>query len=258
MSIVRRLVVVAILQAQALSAHGLDAALSGVFPLKVYPAAPELSVPAGGDAGVLGVELPAGSVGRLAVPYQSLSNLLGRLPPAVGVDIPGIRRADEYDDTLVDYDLQAEQQPELTNGGGCWVSNLQSLSRIEVATRSGEAWPSSLPVAVNIVCMQASRVQLVPMQGGREVRAWSAALAKDPSLAPLLIEIMPELVPGYGALADNQFQTQAQGDALHRLKLAIRVVAYAGNEFQREYPRRGGDIDARDIALQIKSTAIVQ
>ncbi|WP_373079042.1 hypothetical protein [Zhongshania sp.] len=253
-----RIVFAAIAQAIALVAHGLDTELSGVISLQVYPTAPVSGLATGATAAMVGGETIHRPGGRYEVQYLPLASLLGSLPPAAGVDIPGIRRADEYSDALVDYDPQAEPQSELSNGGGCWVGNLQSLSRIEVASRSGEAWPSSLPVAVNIVCMQASTIQLIPMQAGREVRAWSAVLVKSPSLEPFAIEIMPELVPGYGALVDNQFQTQPEDDALHRVKLAMRVVVYTGNEFQREYPRRGGYIDVRDIAFQIKSTATPQ
>lgn len=253
----RRIMFAIITQAVALVAYGLDTDLNGVIPLKVYPSAPVPGLTTAAAAMVDEEKLQRPS-DRFEAQHLPLANLLARLPPATGVDIPGLRHGDEYSDALVDYDPQAEQQPEPSNSGGCWVNNLQRLSHIEVASRSGEAWPSSMPVEVNIVCVQASTVQLIPMQSGREVRVWSAALVKDSSIEPYPVEIMPELVPGYSALIDSQFPTQAQGDALHRLKVEIRVVVYAGNEFQREYPRRGGDIDVRDIALQIKSTKVPQ
>lgn len=220
--------------------------------LKVYPLAPEIALPGGAVNGALSVA-PVFATGSLTR-VRAVLGQAGDAMPGVGLNKPGIRAADEYAESLLDVDPQALPPPSQLNKGGCWFSNTRGLANIVVTSQAGDALPSSPAFDITVVCLHPSTVRLLPQQAGQGVRSWSAALVRLAGAEPLPIGLLAEVLPRSVPLADSQFTTQASGDGLHRRTLNLRLVAYAGSEFERRYPRRGGDIVARDIALQIHSS----
>lgn len=258
----RRIAIAFAMQWISFSVFGLGAVLDGEIPLRIYPTAPAaVDATSRGGAGDY-ASSARDTVQVLSTPTDPrltlMTDLLRQLPPGAGLDLPGITLADEYGDELVDYDPQSEKPPKLLNPGGCWVNNLQELTRIQVFSGAVETLPSSSNISLRITCTQASKVRLIPQQAGQEVRVWSASLVGGAPVQRTGIEIIAEEMSNYRPLVDGQFQTIAKGDGLHRVNIDFRVVAYEGSELAPRYPKQGGEIAVQDISLEIRSSPIQQ